>query len=81
VGMDELEDQEWKVYPNPSNGKIQIWGVSVNAKYAVYDLSGRAVASGKFDQFDTQLHLDSGLYLLRVEEGEKSQTFRIQILP
>jgi len=81
VGMDDLETQEWLVYPNPSNGKIQIWGVSEHASYAVYDLSGRKVSGGQFDQFSAQLQLEGGIYFLCVEDEGKSHTFRIQILP
>lgn len=81
VGMDEVVTQEWKVYPNPSNGQLQIWGVSEKASYIVYDLSGRKLSGGQFDQFSTQLQLEGGIYFLYVEDEGNSQTFRIQILP
>jgi len=81
VGIDEIEAQEWKLYPNPSNGNIQVWGVSEKATYAVYDLRGRLLESGSFLKAAVQLHLEGGLYLIRVEDADMTQTFRVQILP
>lgn len=68
-----------QVYPNPSTGVFNI--VLENpASYGVYDLSGKLIRSGSFNQIENQLdiqNLSSGIYFLKVEDGNNSVTEKI----
>ncbi|WP_405379054.1 T9SS type A sorting domain-containing protein [Nonlabens sp. Asnod3-A02] len=68
-----------QLYPNPSRGIFNV--VLENpASYGVYDLSGKLIRSGSFNQIENQLdiqNLSSGIYFLKVEDGNNSITEKI----
>lgn len=68
-----------QLYPNPSRGIFNV--VLENpASYGVYDLSGKLIRSGSFNQIENQLdiqNLSSGIYFLKVEDGNNSVTEKI----
>ena len=80
VGISELDDQLFSIYPNPSNGVITIED-NVNligGILEVQDLTGRIIYSGTIRSSQTQLELNhAGLYLIYVSFGNKQQTERV----
>ena len=54
-----------KVYPNPTNGKVNWEKESV---FQILDLSGKMIAQGKAKSFD-MTNLSDGIYFLRTEMG------------
>lgn len=80
VGIREIEPATWKLFPNPSQGTIHIWGSVPDAAFRVYDLQGRMLSSGNLSDNQTQLELSSGLYILVVEEQGWQKSFRVQVL-
>lgn len=80
VGIREIEPETWKLFPNPSNGTVHIWGSAPDAAFRVYDLQGKMLSSGHLANNQTQLDLSSGLYILVVEEQGWQKSFRVQVL-
>ncbi|MEN9399774.1 MAG: hypothetical protein RL632_875 [Bacteroidota bacterium] len=68
AGLDETTSEEIVIYPNPSNGVINVKNAN-NATIDVYNTLGAKVLSTK----QTQITLKSGLYLIQVE----GKTFRV----
>ncbi|WP_452225384.1 T9SS type A sorting domain-containing protein [Lacinutrix chionoecetis] len=75
----------FEIYPNPNNGQfnIQFTSVSNNIEIAVYDVRGRSVYnklynnSGTFNENINIGNVQSGLYLLNVNDGERTITKKI----
>jgi hypothetical protein len=69
--LQELFNNPFIVYPNPSHGTFSIDVLDANAdvKYAIYDLQGKALMGGqltKSDHVEINTSLDGGVYLLQV---------------
>lgn len=85
---DGIEDHEagqlCKVWPNPASNQLNILlnDVQKDAKYQMFDLTGRCVVSGQCAAERTTVDvrsLVSGLYLLKVEQNGKVDTQKIVI--
>jgi hypothetical protein len=64
VDFDLLDIQTVKVYPNPSQGLVNI-SVNYPANYAVMDINGRIIAQGEISG-ETQINnLPAGMYTMR----------------
>ena len=68
------------MYPNPSNGLIQIAGLTNFAMVEIYSISGQRVFQSKYE-IDSILNLDlaSGIYMIKITEGDKSITKKLVI--
>ncbi|MHB1277132.1 MAG: S8 family peptidase [Bacteroidia bacterium] len=80
VGLREIEPETWKLFPNPSQGNIHIWGSAPDAAFRVYDLQGKMLSSGHLADNQTHLDLSPGLYILVVEEQGWQKSFRLQVV-
>ena len=57
------------IYPNPTvDGIINIEGSQVPYNYALYNLSGKLIKTGKKNQI--QLN-DRGVYILKIQSGKE----------
>lgn len=85
LGTNELENTKVAVYPNPSNGNINISSqIDLGeTKISIYDINGRKV----FNK-DVSLHnsvnvnaenLNTGLYIMQIEGVDYSQTVKLLI--
>ena len=72
---------ELRVYPNPSGGVFTVWGTEADAKYVLFDLSGKKMQEGQLEQGVLHCMLSPGTYLLLVRENGLSRTVRVQIMP
>lgn len=74
-GFSETEIDALKLYPNPTDGKINFTGTLSGEKFAIYDLTGKMIYSGtiSLNQMDVSF-LKNGMYLLEV-----SSTRRIKL--
>ena len=75
-----------KVYPNPSEGDLNIFYKNFTTKnpsyITVYDLYGREMYKDKLVSSHQKInltHLSSGIYLLKLSDGEYSETKKIII--
>lgn len=86
VGIDENEEAQVNVYPNPSNGSftVEVENVENYANLVVMDIAGRevfaqTVAGNGLLKHELNLDLSSGSYLLRVISGQKKHMTRIVV--
>ena len=88
LGVNENALQNFAVYPNPSNGNftVQFNSNSTNdIKIGVYDMRGRQIFdkvyqnSGVFNQNIQLNNLQSGVYLVTVQDGDTKEVKRIII--
>lgn len=71
----------FKLYPNPSNGKIQIEGnLNIN-KISITDACGKIVFTENYNINNVQLNLglQSGIYLITIKTLETSETIKFLI--
>lgn len=76
LGVDDLENENASVYPNPSSNEVYIIGMDEGAAYTIYSLTGEVVSVGTISQegqIDIQ-HLSKGTYSIHFE-GTKSVQF------
>jgi predicted AlkP superfamily pyrophosphatase or phosphodiesterase len=86
--VEELNGQDFKfeIYPNPSEGKFTAVfdRQGEEARYEITDLSGKVIdantISGNFGESRVQFDItnyESGMYMLRIVDGERVSTRRI----
>ena len=71
VGIEDPEDRRFAVWPNPSNGLVNVTDLEGLADdFRVYDLSGRIAMSGSINEAKTATldlsELAKGVYLLQI---------------
>lgn len=72
-------DKKFIVYPNPTNGIVNVANLASDAKYSLFSIDGKMVKAGKIDS-SAQISLDgltSGLYLLQLESDGRTETKKI----
>lgn len=85
LGIEELEQTNFEVYPNPNNGQFSIvfpQGIDANYTISVIDLTGRVLYSTQDHVSMKQIDLTgfaSGKYLVHVQSAEFSQNKSIII--
>lgn len=80
VGVEEmLESAQFQVYPTIVDRNVSIKS-NTRANYEILSMSGKIINSGQLDSETTELNLidyASGAYILKINSGIKSETFRI----
>lgn len=79
LSLNEKEDSNFEIYPNPSNGMVELTGnFGSELNYEIYDLRGVKITSG--DAFDSKMidlsHLESAVYIVKIG----NETKRIQLV-
>lgn len=81
LGISNNDQAEIKVFPNPSNGKIKISGLSDNNTVELYSNNGRLINSYLSEKNEITLNdLVSGVYFLRISNAKNTTTKKIIIL-
>ncbi len=80
VGTNPTNLPDIKVYPNPSNGKVNIKGLNDGASLDVFSLEGHKLTSYSIGS-DSAMELDltSGLYLLKIMDEDKMQVHKLVV--
>lgn len=76
VDFNNLNSDIVKIYPNPSNGILNI-SVNESATYSVLDINGKIVAEGDVNQSVKLTDLPTGLYVVKVLTGETVHSFKL----
>lgn len=76
--------QNWKLYPNPSDGEtfIELDQVYSNIKFTLTDLSGKQIATEtvfESNRLTIQTNQPSGIYLAQIEADGISRVYRLII--
>ena len=85
VGLSELTDSDWKIYPNPGNQQIEITVKSnlIGAQCGIMDLSGRQLESFKLTETPLQINTDnfpSGSYFINLKIDGLSTSKKLIVL-
>lgn len=77
-GLPSEAAKPYIVYPNPSDGTVQIAGVKNNKPLTVTltDLGGKTIIEGSYSGKPLQFNVSPGCYLLTVSDVEKKQTYK-----
>ena len=68
TSIEEIEQNEIIVYPNPAKNFLEIKKAS-NRKYGIYDINGKLIVGGKLERDSQTINLEqlqNGLYTLRI---------------
>ena len=86
LGIEDLKQNEFMVYPNPSAGvfKIRFNGPTSQVNFNVYDVTGKRVHSETSQQFSEEYRLNleqlsKGIYFLELENEKRVTTKKIMI--
>ena len=70
LSIDEVNSEEFKVFPNPSDGSFEIQTSSLDIDYvSIHDLSGKEVERHLFTN-EINTNLETGVYLLRLMQNQ-----------
>lgn len=85
LSVNDFGARNFSIYPNPSNGFINIKVVNdiENAQVSIFDLHGRRVYADRIDIFGIEevnaTKLASGIYVLQISNGSQTYTQKIII--
>lgn len=84
VSAKDMVNNYLSVFPNPSQGTIQIEGLKgAGSTWNLLDLNGRTIQTGKFENSISQTldlaGVQDGIYQLRISDGGSLQTRKIVI--
>ncbi len=78
LGQEEISSSNIKIYPNPTNGIINITGESIE-KLSIVDMNGREVFHqenlGKMTRIDLNI-LSNGLYFMRIISSDEMPEYQ-----
>ncbi|MCB0482218.1 MAG: T9SS type A sorting domain-containing protein [Flavobacteriales bacterium] len=81
VGLNELKNQGYKVYPNPFSDRLHIRLSSTeSAGFRIFSLEGKELTQGTLTTGENEIevnHLEAGTYLLEVTTGERVQRVKL----
>ena len=80
LSNDEFEDTSFSIYPNPTKEVFYVSGITENASLEMFDLLGRKVFSQNQVSNQQSINisqLSSGVYFVKVKEGEKMFTQKL----
>lgn len=83
TGTDSVEDEDLKVFPNPSNGEMLIRNLdSETFSLTVFDIHGKKILSRELsDKLINLKYLNAGLYFLHIATRHKKHVKKIIIQP
>ena len=82
TGVEELEDGQVAVYPNPTTSQFTIEGVGLN-QVTVYNTIGQKVYEANCEGNSTEVNLgdvETGVYMVRIATENGTLTKRITVI-
>ncbi len=85
IGIDENLNRNFKIYPNPSNGKVYLdmLNVSNPIEIIIMDVNGKVVTNAIVKSKTIKLdlaHLKNGIYFVKVKTNNTSITKKINLI-
>lgn len=79
VGVDQVSQENIRVYPNPFQDVVQVSGATIGAAFKVVDITGKTVQSGILDKHQS-VNLsgaNSGIYMVVITDSNDKTVRRI----
>ncbi|MFZ6053528.1 T9SS type A sorting domain-containing protein, partial [Halocola ammonii] len=80
VSVEELDVNQIEIYPNPVSDILEVRGPKNGQRVLIYSLLGKQISEISSNSGTTKIDLSelaSGIFLLRVSDGDHVSTFRI----
>ena len=77
AGVDDQNQLDISIYPNPTSDMVYIEGNYTQLKAVVYDILGKQVMNKSITNTIDISHLDKGVYILQLSDGVKLSTRKI----
>jgi len=77
AGLDNQNQLDISIYPNPTSDMVYIDGNYSQLKVVVYDILGKEILNKSITNSIDISHLDNGVYILQLSDGVKLTTQRI----
>lgn len=76
IGIEEIENNIFKIYPNPSEGAIVIESLVNDLEIMIYNMLGVLFEKHELNSFNNtiKINLAKGIYLIEVKSKQKKQT-------
>jgi surface protein len=71
AGVDDQKQLDISIYPNPTNDKLFIQGLSSSSKVSIYNVLGKLVLSQTISKEIDVNNLQSGIYIIKIADEQK----------
>ena len=71
AGVDDQKQLDISIYPNPTNDKLFIQGLSSSSKVSIYNVLGKLVLSQTISKEIDVNNLQSGIYIIKITDEQK----------
>ncbi|TAH25088.1 MAG: T9SS C-terminal target domain-containing protein [Cytophagales bacterium] len=72
-------EQQYNIFPNPSNNEVIIEGVNGRQEVKIYNTTGELMLQTQSNKFSVR-EWNSGLYLIVISQKEKTKRFKIEVI-
>jgi PKD repeat protein len=82
VGLNEINKNTLIAFPNPANDQVTIKNIGVNQSVEIYSIEGKLIYTAISSTVDLQINTatwNTGLYIVRVNEGNTSKAGKISV--
>ena len=82
VGLNEISKNILIAFPNPANDQVTIKNIGVNQSVEIYSIEGKLIYTAISSTVDLQINTatwNTGLYIVRVNEGNTSKAGKISV--
>jgi para-nitrobenzyl esterase len=77
LSVDEFENDDFKIYPNPTQNIVHIDSKSREFKVEIFDFTGKNIFKSTNEKSIDFGNLSPGIYLIQLQQGEKVSTFKV----
>jgi hypothetical protein len=71
ASIDDQTQLDISIYPNPTNDKLFIQGLSSSSRVSIYNVLGKLVLSQTISKEIDVKQLSKGIYILKIIDGQK----------
>jgi hypothetical protein len=78
VGIIEMRDNDFTIYPNPVNNELYISGIEYVSSIQILDITGKNILEKSVQNNKVDLsHLTSGVYFIKIQNGNFTEIKKI----
>ena len=79
VGIQEVEDSQWNLWPNPARNVLNVAGSSAIESIVILDLTGKVMFAQKYHGTIDVSDLASGMYFLQIQSAHGTEIKRFEV--